>query len=95
LSVLYAYIDESGDEGFPKGKPHSDVSGYRDRGAGLDGPSPFFMMCGVLVLDVERAAVQRSVRALSRKLHPTVADKEIHWRNLDWEKKQYALKQRS
>lgn len=90
MPTLYAYIDESGDEGFPKFAPHDDLNAYRDRSRNLQGPSPFFMMCGAIVLDSNRSAFQAHVRALSRMLYPTVADKEIHWRTLDWEKKQYA-----
>jgi hypothetical protein len=90
VPTLYAYIDESGDEGFPKFAPHTDLLAYRDRSNNLNGPSPFFMMCGAIVLDTDRAAFQAHVRALSRVLYPAVADQEVHWRKLDWEKKQHA-----
>lgn len=46
-------------------------------------------MCGALVEDSKRASLQASVRALSRNLYPTLADKEIHWRDLDWERKEF------
>ena len=50
-------------------------------------------MTGVLVRDVNRATLQHSIRALSNGMHPLVADKEIHWRFLDWERKQHATEE--
>ncbi|MDP9024802.1 MAG: DUF3800 domain-containing protein [Candidatus Eremiobacteraeota bacterium] len=93
MPTLYAYIDETGDEGYPKFGPHTDVLAYRDRSTNSNGPSPFFMMCGVLVKDTDRSAYQRHIRALSNALFPASAtpDKEIHWRDLDWERKQHAI----
>jgi Protein of unknown function (DUF3800) len=90
VSTLYAYIDESGDEGFSKFSPHTDVTAYNDRSKGVSGPSVFFMMCAALVEDTLRSTNQVAVRALSRQLFPKAVDKEIHWRDLDWERKEAA-----
>lgn len=90
MATLYAYIDEAGDEGFPRSPVlHSDVTAYNDRSRRISGPSAWFIMSGALVLDADRANLQRSIRALANELHTTVPDKEIHWRNLDWERKQH------
>jgi hypothetical protein len=51
------------------------------------------MMSGALVQDTSRSSLQRSIRALSKELHHTAADKEIHWRDLDWERKQHTTEE--
>jgi hypothetical protein len=88
VATLYAYIDEAGDEGFPKFSPHTDVTAYRNRSTGANGPSLFFMICAAIVEDTKRSTTQAAVRALSTRLYPGVVDKEIHWRTMDWERKQ-------
>lgn len=93
MPTYYAYIDESGDEGYPKFSPHTDVTAYRDDSQNRGGPSSFFMMCGALVLDTDRSSIQTAVRALSKRLHPGIVDREIHWRNLSYEKKEHAAEE--
>jgi hypothetical protein len=91
VATFYAYIDEAGDEGLPR--PYTDVTLYRDRSRGdQGGMSPFFSLTAAIVEDTKRSATQKIIREMANRLYPTVADKVLHWRDLNWERKEQAAK---
>ena len=87
---LYAYIDETGDEGFPDPAvgPYTDPLLYCCRERHDKGPSPYFAIGATLVRDVARTAVTDAMRAAAARLYPTDPRKAIHWKRLELEQKQ-------
>lgn len=77
---IYAYIDESGDEGFTN--PYADLALYRDRSVPRQCPSPFFLLGAVLLEDADRPAAQVEMRAIAAAIWPKQPLTEIHWRKL-------------
>jgi hypothetical protein len=89
---LYAYIDETGDEGFP-GPPiiHSDPLAYRCAERHDRGPSPYFAIGAALVRDSDRTTVTNALRAAAAKIYPTRPNSDIHWKGLELERKQAVI----
>src|ERR1700685_3991866 len=83
---LYAYIDETGDEGFPS--VHADPLAYWCPERHPHGPSPYFGIGAALVRDTDRTAVTNAMRAAAAKIFPQTPQNEIHWKGLELERKQ-------
>lgn len=89
---LYAYIDETGDEGFPGPSiPHTDPLAYRCAERHDRGPSPYFGIGAALVLDGDRTTVTNAMRAAAAKIFPLQPQNDIHWKGLELERKQAVL----
>ncbi|GEM_PF-6361515 len=87
--AFYIYIDEAGDEGMPS--PHTNALLYRDRPSNRSGPSPYFIIGGVLIEDTKRTAALKIMHEIASQLFKDPLNTEIHWRKLDHEKKDYVI----
>src|SRR5579872_5504628 len=64
--AFYIYIDEAGDEGMPS--PHTNALLYRDRPSNRSGPSPYFIIGGVLIEDTKRTAALKIMHEIASQL---------------------------
>jgi hypothetical protein len=91
VSELFAFIDESGDEGFPAGELFRDPTAYRSKADNRTGPSPFFLICAVLIRSEDLETIRTVLDDVAARVHAQKPTKELHWRHLDYEAKRFTV----